>query len=661
MSEMRTGVKAGVPVNATIRKYNGDGTVSLSIDTISLGLPNYDIVAPLPTAWLGNNAFLAGYPDEGTTVKIIQGHGGSWTIIQASGSNQFINDSDFVKNTLVGKVKDGSKFVLSPKSGIFLGKDKNNIKLNPNQELLTINVDSEYTFTNSQRKISGNIKRDLRDTSNRNLLTIDLDNHKYESNLFEICLDPSLTASHSTVFGNIRNLPLTETREIVYEYSNDYDFISFNDELNRYKDTNFVNETENSRRKSRTDVLSLNLEYPNYLIESIKGTVVDLFGNILDINKNILPIGKVPDLSLKDSKNVEKNYINIQKEFRKSIAFHWEMNARKELGEELLPPNPDLNSDYSRNRSKFAFTIDKEGQIKWNIPASSETGNIGLLVRDENYSTLLSKQNSNFNPNDFVKPDDFVDIYLDSFASKSSILLKSNDNLDGYQSPTDRITGNVIKLGTAFHDITKVVSSFQKIAPYLQSNMKLIDFDQNNRLNKTWVPLDKIISDTIIVSGEGANGGGRSGTISADGHFSVSVGANTIDRQSLFIDCAGGVVASYGRDKQGISMAASYDGDVYMEIGGTGIGNSYDSRFANLNDAYRNGSLDIRVHMNGQLAILKIGPNGIDIVSPGTMTFSSQQDMIFRSNSNLLFEGENIVMHAETTKRIVNKYPNNTI
>lgn len=659
--DYRTGIKPGVAINATIKKYNGDGTVTLLIDTISLGLPNYEIIAPLPVAWIGTNGFLAGYPDEGTTVKVIQSHGGFWSIIQPFGNNQFINDSDFTKNTLVGKVKDGSKFVLSPKTGVFLGKDKNNLKLNPNQELLTINVDSNYLFTNSKREISGNIKRDLKDTSNRNLLTLDLDNHKYENNLFEICLDPSLTSSHSTVFGNIRNIPLTENREIIYEFSNDYGFISFNDELNKYKDSNKNTDLSYSRRKSRTDTLSLNLEYPNYLIESIKGTVVDLFGNILDINKNILPIGKIPELSFKNSQDLGKNYINIQKEFRKSIAFHWEMNARKELGDELLPPNPDLIDDYSRNRSKFSFTLDKEGQFKVNVPASSETGNIGLLVRDENYSTLLSKQNSEFSPNDFVKPEDFIDIYLDSFAGKSKILLKSDSNLDGYQSPTDRITGEVIKLGTAFHDITKVIASFQKDAPYLQSNMKLIDFDQNNRLNKTWVPLDKIVSDTVIVSGNDANAGGRSGTISTDGHISLSIGANTIDRQSLFMDCAGGVVAAYGRDKQGISMAASYDGDVYLEIGGVGIGNSYDSRFKDLNDAYRNGSLDIRVHMNGQLAILKIGPNGIDIVSPGLITFSSQQDMIFRSNSNMLFEAENIVMHAETTKRIINKYPNNSI
>ena len=149
--------------------------------------------------------------------------------------------------------------------------------------------------------------------------------------------------------------------------------------------------------------------------------------------------------------------------------------------------------------------------------------------------------------------------------------------------------------------------------------------------------------------------------INLDGFISINVGANTIDRQSMWIDTAGGIVQSTGKDKNNISYAASFDGDVFWQIGGTGLGATQDSRFNDTNDAYRSGTLDIRVNVGGQLAIFRIGPDGIYLISPGTINLVSQQSIIMKANSNILMEAENIVLYAETEKRIVNRFPKSNI
>lgn len=674
---MKTGIKPGLTTNATIRKYNNDGTVTISLNDISLSLPNSDLKVPLPVAWTSpSGGLLAGFPAPGTTVRVQQGHAGEWTILGFVASNQIFSDfslninpilynsknSDFQPDRIVGRVNDGTRFYLDPKIGFNVGQETQNLHLNPNQKILTISIDSNYQFNNSSRSISGNVKRDLGESAIKNSLNSLLDSHSYENSLTEIGLDPSATVSALNNSNIVRNPPLIESREIVYEFSADYFFDTYLNELSQYQDPTLLNKPlRNSRRNNRTDTISLSLEYPNYLIESVKGTVVDTFGNILDLNRNSLPIGKIQSLSLKDNPKKDEAFVNILQELRKSLAFHFEINARKDLGENLSTPDVDTTDDYSRKRSKFFLDIDKEGQTLINIPASSETGNIALPVRHENYSVLLNKKDGSVNSNEFVKAENYQDVYLDSFAGKASIKLSGEGDLDGYASPEDRIKEESIKFGTVFHDITKVCNEFQESALYLQAGLKLVNWDQDHRLNTLFTPYEYIITDNIIVSGPEANAGGRSLTVNLDGMANFSIGANTIDRQSLWLDLAGGAVTAFGRDKQNISWASSFDGDVLLEIGGVGIGNEYDSRFSDLNDAYRNGTIEIRVHNNGIVNIFRMSSNGVDITSNGTITCSSQQDIIFRSNGNFLVEAENIMLYAETSKRIVNRFPNTTI
>ena len=675
MVSPRLGTQTGLFRLATIRKYNDDGTVLISLNEGGLSEVRQDIIVPIPMAWSGQEGeFLGGFPRLGSTVIVSQGQGGQWFVVSYAPSDRVfgnntsltlssINDNRMAAlrpGRILAQVKDGSRIFLDPEIGIQVGKENNFLHANANLNILSHNFNAEMSFTETARSINNVVKRDLFENANRNILGSTLDSQLYERSLFTIGLDPSALTSPTTVGPNVRNPSLVENREVVYEFAHSFGFTTDEDENTRYGDPKAGQpKLKVSRREMRSDALSLSLEAPNHLIETIKGTAVDIFGNIVDINRNPIPLGKIDALSLRKNPDKQEAFTKMREQMRKSIAYHFEINARKPV-----PDPEDDDSNYLRHKSRFSLDIDKEGQFKLNIPSSSNVGNIPLLTRTENYSVLLSKDDNTINPNSFIRNTENKDIYLQSFAGKANVKLSSSEaTLDGYEAPIDLKTDEPIKFGTAFHDVTKTCSEFQEIAGYIQAGVKLVNFDSSNRLNSTdvWKPLEKVVSDTVVVSGADANGGGRSGMITLDGMVIFNVGANTIDRQSIWFDYAGSVIGNVGRDKRGISYAATLDGDLFLQVGGTGIGNEFDSRFANENDALRTGTVDIRVFVNGQLMILRMGPEGFSIISPGTITFSAQQSIILRSNSDIKFEAENIVMYAETTKRIINRMPPQTI
>jgi hypothetical protein len=672
-----SGIKDGEIYVATVISYNKNGTMRVTspIGPLDVAVPN---------SWISpEGEFAGGFPKSGTSVKITKSRD-RWHCLgyDTTSKNLFVNNStsttsslnsnnlrDFKPDRYLIKAKRNTRLFVEP-GGISAGNANHSFDIS--NSIVRNNFKQELSFTDSYRKVSGTVKRDLGFSSNRNLLNSTLNSIDYESSLIPIGMDPSSTVNKENTSSDPRNPTLAESREVFYEFTYDYNFKSYQQELSNYQigldsdDEKSVLELTDSKSDNRAVPLSLSLERPNNLIESIKGTVVDSFGNILDINRSILPIGKIDEVSLKRNNDKSSAYKNILRELRKSIAYHFEINARKDIGDGLEPPSPlkdeeTLSTDYYRDRSRFFVDIDKEGQFKINIPASSETGNVPLLTRYENYTTFASKENPEILTDQFIKPDDSKDIYLDSFAGYSNIKLSgTKDELDGYQAPTDRFTDEPIKYGTAFHDITRTCNEFLKTANYIEGGEDLIFFDADQRLNKIWEPLDQIVSDTIIVTGADANGGGRSGMINLDGFISINVGANTVDRQSIWLDTAGGIVQNVGRDKNGISHAASFDGKVYWQIGGSGIGNSFDTRFATENDAYADGELDIRVQVGGHLAIFRIGPDGIWIVSPGTINLVSDQHIYLKAKANILMEAESIVMYGGTEKRIVSRFPKDT-
>lgn len=659
----------GLAREATILDINpqqGTMRVRVNLAKTDINIKN-DINIKIPFSWTGpEGEFSGGFPVQGATLWVTQGDGGTWAPLPYSLSD----DSSIDRNTSafstyrhalmrsfrpgrwVTQVRNNIHLFVDPDDGIVAGSPENSLNIDPNRNIISANFSQQYSFTESSHSVKGVVKRDLRANSNRNIVSSALTSNAYDDGLSAIGLDP-LVNPGTPIY---RNPTFIENRETVYEFAKSFNYL--NDEIeSKIYDTGDIPEiSENfQRRDSRANCLSLSNLFPNELIETIKGTVVDIYGNILDLNRSILPNGSIDSLSLRSTDvNQSDAFIALREQTRKSIAYHMEINARKD---NLL--SLDDVSDYSRNRSNFFIDIDKEGQFKINVPSSSETGNIPLLTRYENFSTVEGIAEES--PGDFIRnPEDHRDVLIESFGVQSIGLSSGEEELEGFASPVDRITGEPIKLGTAYHDINKTVELHQR-------NDLLTSYFTSSKLES--VPLiEDIVSKNIIVSGPDANAGGRSGTISLDGFLSLNIGANTVDRQSLWWDLAGGVVANIGRDRNNISYAATLDGDVLVQIGAATIAD--DSRFENLNNAVRAGALDIRVlggssdGAAGTMTIIRVDSSGVRIATPGECDIVSMQTMRFKSiRGDMHFDAESIYMYSSDlgVGRLVLRKPGQSI
>jgi len=637
------------------------GVIKVKLNNATIGSNNPPVEIPAPHALFYNNGlFIGSRPKSGTPVVVGQGSGGQYYFVSFLAEN-LPKVPSLKLDELLLQSNDNSYIKLDIKTNINIGSDNNRIHINAVENYISTNFYNQFDFTQASRKVEGLVKRDKIVNTNFDE-NLKLEDDSYNSKFYTIGLDPS-TSPNSSVTGSSKNPPFVEQRELIYEfqYSSDID-----DDLNEsilYNGggTNNRNYILPNRRKSRADTLSLTLAAPNYLMETIKGTIVDIFGNILDINRNPIPIGADQN-TIRAEKSSDKSaaFLRIKELERKSLAYHFEINARKDLSGQngkITLPDINSNSDYARNRSRFFIDIDKEGQFKINVPASSETGNVSLLTRYENYSTFGSEDNNN--PNKLIFRDDNLDIFHDSFAApkstpintgfsytnnRGSIQIK-NGTADG--APLDRITQEHIKHGTAYHDILQTC--------YVHQNNDFINYQAGTSTHTTIdinsiTELNDVVSSTINISGDNANAGGRSGSVNFDGSLEMNIGANTVDRQSLWLDMAGGLVANIGRDLKNRSAMISMNGDLVIQVGGFGVVG--DSRFIKSNNGSIGAVLDLRVFTSGgYVHMVRCDNNGITIMTPGNLAVHAKGNMKFSSDSNMEFEAETVTIQ----NRVVNK------
>jgi len=613
-----------------------------------------DVPAP-HSLFYNNGLFIGSYPVSGTPIVVGQGSGGQYYFVSFLAENLPEVPELHIGELLI-KTNTNTQISLNLNNDISIGSSDNKIHINTKSNLITTNFYNENHFTQASRKIEGLVKRDLKINSNFDQES-KLENDTYDSRFYLIGLDPTVSPN-PIITGSGKNPPLVEQRELIYEFQYSSEVNDDLSESTLYGNTKppATSFTFPNRRKSRSDTLSLTLAAPNYLMETIKGTVVDIFGNILDINRTPLSVGKDQN-TLRATTSIDKvkSYQLIKELERKSIAFHFELNARKDLtGLDGKISLPDINSnaDYARNRSRFFFDIDKEGVFKLNGPASSEKGNIPLLTRYENYSTFGTEDNNN--PNKLIFRDDNLDIFQDSFAAPnfniSNGLFSENkgsinlDNNGANGAPLDRITNAHIKHGTAYHDILATCYAHQK-----SDFLKYVGDDQNPVFSKNAIDkipvINHIAKETITISGDNANAGGRSGSVSFDGSIDFNIGANTSDRHSLWIDTAGAVVANVGRDINNMSAALSMNGDTFVQVGGIGV--STDSRFTKQNNGHIGAVLDIRVFNSGlRVTMIRIDDEGIKILTPGNLSIHAGQNMRISADADITMECETLTVQG---------------
>lgn len=634
------------------------GQLFVKLNNAPLTSNNPEISVQAPHAMFYNNGlFIGTVPYIGTPVVVSQGSGGEYHFVSFLAENQDLvpelNDGE-----LLIRSNERTKITLDLDNKIVIGSDGNRIELNTNNNYISTNFHNQFKFSQAGLKVDGIVKRDLV----RNTIydqNFKLENNNYDGEMYVVALDPTASVNN-VITGSSKNPPFVEQRELTYEFQQISDIADDLTESTGYSDTGTKNQNYKfpNRRKSRADTLSLSLVAPNYLIETVKGTVVDIFGNILDLNRYPLPVGKDTN-TLRPDKSTDKvkSFLNIKEIQRKSLAYHFEINARKDLsgkGGQVALPNIQSSDNYARDRARFFVDIDKEGQFKINVPASSEKGNIPLLARYENYSTYGTEDNGN--PNKLVQLDNNQDIFLDSFVSlpfqptnksRGSVSIKYGDGAEA--TPIDRLTKAHIRHGMVYHDIMQTCFAHQtndwiKNIQAGTTTSKTVDLS-------TIPPLKTIVSDTILVSGNQANAGGRSGSINMDGSLELNIGANTVDRQSLWMDLAGGMVSNIGRDIRGRSAIANMSGDFYLQIGGIGVAG--DSRFKeDIKGEVKGAVMDLRVLTNGITAhIIRIDDTGITIMTPQDLRIHSKGNMAITSDSDIRIECETLTIQ----ERMLNK------
>lgn len=622
---------------------NNMGNTSLRPKTRELYL------AQLPLSYLSaEGGFIGGLVAEGTPVAVVQAESGHHYYIvsflardpasKSKISASKINIPTLKKGNITIQAHQNTSINLN-KESITIGSLNDSLVFNTNHKLIINSFSNSYTITEGTREITGTILRDKKPQESFTT-SFKVTDASFNSKLKEIGLDPVAETTNTTYGAIARNPARIEKREIVYEFENLARVKSNDEELKGYNNqtTNTITPIVN-RRDSRADTLSLSLVYPNHLMETIKGTVVDIYGNILDINRNKIPIGeedfsivKIKSTTTTQNKNV---YEDIKRLERRSLAYHFEINARKE-SQKSGPPNITIRDNFARDRSRFFIDIDKEGQFKLNVPASSSTGNIPLHTRYENYSTVSPNDKSK-DPNDSVFNDKYKDILIEKYIENDPVKLVDGDK--NKVAPVDRFSDSkspiYIGHGTVYHDVSKVIrhsSSEQFYLPNEYVSTTLLDSGAID-------PVKDIVSKEIIVSGQKANAGGRSGSMNFDGSIELNVGANEVDSQSLWLDTEGGAVASIGQDKNGISLAASLDGNVFLELGDSDVNSNSSGPKV----------FDIKVADGvGNMTTFRLDKSGLSVTTQGRYVVYSTGDMMMRSAARITLDAENVIINGRS-------------
>jgi hypothetical protein len=606
----------------------------------------------VPAGWRGpKGEFSGGYPAKGTPVMLGLTTGNRYTIVAYATSNtggnfewngvRRVDMSKLNKEGMWGTlITNDIHIILDPDQGVKTGDSKQYIQQDPIKKIFTANFDQHMAFSQSHRSVTGPVFRDIRVDRTRGIKGSALTDHFSQGpqgSLTKIGLDAknsvdSAPGNTSISKSGKRNPGFVESHTTYYEFENAYGFTTDHNEIKQLDGEDPDQIGAFSRYDSRTNVLSLSMEAPNHLVETVTGTLVDLYGNILDINRAVLPNGQ-KELTFKGSdKPASEVYKKLRQFTSKSVAYHWELNARKP-GFDL----PDYNnqSDYIRARSTFFCEVDKEGQFKVNVPASSETGNVPLHTRYDNFSAL-NGASKNGDRTEFVRnATDGTDVKLVAFGKGFATLKSGDPDLQAYAAPLDRLTKTQITLGTVFHDLSTTMDLHKSTQPtplYPQSYFTTIG-----------PQITDVVSKEVVVYGDGANAGGRSGTIALDGFLSLSVGANTVDRQSLWLDTAGSIVGAIGRDRFNRSMTLQLDGDMYVQIGAEGV--TGDSRFSDV-QRLKNGTLDIRVVNQGGQQIIRIDSRGVYIYTPQAIEVVSQGNLTLKSRADMYLDAEGIYFYT---------------
>lgn len=295
---------------------------------------------------------------------------------------------DMAEGRMILRGELGSEVVLNEKGEIYIraggggaGEYFKKYGLKSVAAYRTIQEDSE--FTNAGRAYSGIIRRLAankrnffpKTTLNDAPLFVDLDFHTVASAIAFF----NGSKPYKYTYGNKRRNPeLAESRWIINEFSTESMFTGFDDEVQRAGGSK--KQFENSESHDRYREPSNNLQLSEgELIEFIGGNLVDLKGNILDINYQKLAYGAPGNKAPKG--NLEESYEEAKRISRRGIGMHLQLSTNV------------VSQDISTSENSFLVDVDKEGLLRLSVPKSSDTGNIpfpALTVFEDGNGNITS-------------------------------------------------------------------------------------------------------------------------------------------------------------------------------------------------------------------------------------------------------------------------------
>lgn len=161
--------------------------------------------------------------------------------------------------------------------------------------------------------------------------------------------------------GRLRNPEISESRTVINEFSESFNWKGFD------KEAELSNSNTPIKFSTKRDLRSLdprNTLYlgPFQLIEVIAGNVVTNRGNILDINYSLVKPG---NSNSKHRNNIPAiDYEEDRLISRRGMGYHFQLSTNSKY------------ADIPTTNKNFIFSLDKEGVLKLNIPKSSNTGNV---------------------------------------------------------------------------------------------------------------------------------------------------------------------------------------------------------------------------------------------------------------------------------------------
>jgi hypothetical protein len=434
---------------------------------------------------------------------------------------------------------------------------------------------------------------------------------------------------------------LIENRTIINEFARSYYVGTFDEEVDRLKeedDFSFLN-APNRRDRANYDILNLNPDHPNTLIEKVEGTVADIYGNLVDLNRNVIFFPK-DDEGRKDGKRRLSRLANLH---RRSIKMHYEINARKEVNGDVATTvldGPDL--PVGHNHSRWSIDVDGEGLTKINVPASSNTGNIPLLARHITAHQRAKRKDVDFragSPSQSMETTDnqegqnetgeggIKDILHLAFGS--GLKNQTGVTIPEDYAPLDLGGNGKILYRTAYHDIVATAEQALSVTT-----------------GPTAPTIATTLTNTIPEEGQSQNSvpnaGGRSMFVNLDGSLELNIGRDTVDHKSIVLDTSGGIVSRIGKTNDaahGASIISQLDGSVYIQVGGDKVEGdaSVDNPTVRFVVKGPTSNDEITIDENG---IRIRGGNDKNII------LDSQKDIILAAKGRILMLGSTIGAHG---------------